>query len=148
MKTPRHRSRSQNKRPQWYTRRTPQRDLESVLRFCEVEDALVARGWDNPASALPRLASLAAQAINRTDQDVQALREGFEPWGWLVVEGDRSLVEELQRENPVDGQVERAVSALLDEFLRVATVDEVAEGAIRALKTIAHRARPEPGLPQ
>jgi hypothetical protein len=112
----------------------------SCLRCMEVEDKLVARTWVDPIQGLPEAIAVAAAALKRMDSAFDALPEGACPWVWPISVAERELVTELWHEHLPDATTVRQVGDLLDEFAEEATADEVAQGALRALRWAAIRA--------
>jgi hypothetical protein len=116
------------------TRREHEKTIvQRVVRAWEIEDALVARIWDDVEAGIPELAAVAAEAMERLDFTLEMLPEGVEVWGWPIVTEERALFKRVQGKYPADSDVRQRASTLVDEFLQEATLDEVARGAFTAL---------------
>ena len=113
--------------------------VASSVRCMEIEDELVAMTWDDPVQGLPEAAALAAEALKQMDRTFKVLPKNAHPFIWPIFVEERELVAELQQKHPADSETLQRVDDLLDQFSTEARVDEIAQGAVQALRCAAWR---------
>ena len=112
------------------------------MRPALVEDFLLRMDQDQPCAAMPLLVATTALAVEWTDSVIQTLTkpDGVR-WVYITTDEERVILDRLLQEWPADAATWERAHQMLVKLLEIATLDEVALGAFKAMKCIAHKIR-------
>jgi hypothetical protein len=127
---------SHGQQPSLPLRETQNQRSRSALRCCNIEDKLV-RLFAHHGQPLTELVAFTAHALEQMDSAFAALPSDADPWIWPIFQSERRLVGALRANYPANPEVMKRVADASNEMSTEATVDEIANGAIKALKWAA-----------